>query len=173
MVGENRADVRRAVVELRRTLTNMTRRHCAAYSTLDRQFRDHRRISTRTRHVTENLRNLPRRSRQASVHRLSARASNPREHKQKQHDTETIFAALMPVSNPNWLLGAARAQVSLQLTLPQRPNSRSRSPPFPVHCFPRADHHVASCIATTTSSTPRGRVAWHLRLSAMAKPPSE
>src|SRR5207237_8571763 len=55
MVGENRADVRQAVVELRRTLTNMTDASARSDQTLDVNSGNIDELLDNLRHVTENL----------------------------------------------------------------------------------------------------------------------
>jgi phospholipid/cholesterol/gamma-HCH transport system substrate-binding protein len=55
MVGENRADVRQAVVELRRTLTNMTDASARLDQTLDANSENIDELLDNMRRVTENL----------------------------------------------------------------------------------------------------------------------
>jgi len=79
MVGENRADVRQAVVELRRTLTNMTDATARLDQTLDVNSENIDELLDNLRHVTENLKEFT-----ATVKTRPytlIRATNPREHK--------------------------------------------------------------------------------------------
>ena len=79
MIGENRADVRQAVVQLRRTLTNMTDVTSRLDQTLDVNSENIDVVLDNMRHVTENLKEFT-----ATIkHRpyTLIRATNPREHK--------------------------------------------------------------------------------------------
>jgi phospholipid/cholesterol/gamma-HCH transport system substrate-binding protein len=79
MVGENRADVRQAVIELRRTLTNMTDVTARLDQTLDVNAENIDELLDNMRHVTENLKEFTAtiKSRPYTL----IRANNPREHK--------------------------------------------------------------------------------------------
>jgi len=79
MVGENRADVRQAVVELRRTLTNMTDATARLDQTLDVNSENIDELLDNMRHVTENLKEFT--STIKTRPYTLIRASNPREHK--------------------------------------------------------------------------------------------
>jgi phospholipid/cholesterol/gamma-HCH transport system substrate-binding protein len=79
VVGENRADVRQVVVELRRTLTNMTDATARLDQTLDVNSENIDELLDNLRHVTENLKEFT-----ATVKTRPytlIRATNPREHK--------------------------------------------------------------------------------------------
>ena len=79
MVGENRADVRKAVVELRRTLTNMTDASDRLDQTLAVNSENIDELLDNMRHVTENLKEFT-----ATIKTRPdtlIRASNPREHR--------------------------------------------------------------------------------------------
>jgi phospholipid/cholesterol/gamma-HCH transport system substrate-binding protein len=78
MVGENRADVRQAVVELRRTLTNMTDATARLDQTLDVNSENIDELLDNMRHVTENLKEFT--STIKTRPYTLIRASNPREH---------------------------------------------------------------------------------------------
>jgi len=79
MVGENRPDVRQAVIELRRTLTNMTDVSSRVDQTLDFNSDNIDELLDNLRHVTENLKEFTAtiKTRPYSL----IRATNPREHK--------------------------------------------------------------------------------------------
>jgi phospholipid/cholesterol/gamma-HCH transport system substrate-binding protein len=79
MVGENRADVRQAVVELRRTLTNMTDATARIDQTLDVNSENIDELLDNMRHVTENLKQFS--STIKTRPYTLIRASNPRQHK--------------------------------------------------------------------------------------------
>jgi len=79
MVGENRADVRQAVLELRHTLTNMTDATARLDRTLDVNSENIDELLDNVRHVTENLKEFTA-TIKARPYTL-IRASNPREHK--------------------------------------------------------------------------------------------
>jgi phospholipid/cholesterol/gamma-HCH transport system substrate-binding protein len=79
MVGENRADVRQAVVELRRTLTNMTDATARLDQTLDVNSENIDELLDNMRHVTENLKEFTATIKTRPYALI--RASNPREHK--------------------------------------------------------------------------------------------
>jgi phospholipid/cholesterol/gamma-HCH transport system substrate-binding protein len=79
MVGENRADVRQAVVELRRTLTNMTDVTARLDQTLDVNSENIDELLDNMLHVTENLKEFT--STIKTRPYTLIRASNPREHK--------------------------------------------------------------------------------------------
>src|SRR6266436_4696438 len=79
MVGENRADVRQAVVELRRTLTNMTDATARLDQTLDVNSENIDELLDNMRHVTENLKEFT--STIKTRPYTLIRASNPKEHK--------------------------------------------------------------------------------------------
>jgi phospholipid/cholesterol/gamma-HCH transport system substrate-binding protein len=79
MVGENRADVRQAVVELRRTLTNMTDVSAHLDQTLDVNSENIDELLDNLQHVTENLKEFTA-TIKARPYTL-IRATNPREHK--------------------------------------------------------------------------------------------
>jgi phospholipid/cholesterol/gamma-HCH transport system substrate-binding protein len=79
MIGENRADVRQAVVELRRTLTNMTDASARINQTLDVNSENIDELLDNMRHVTENLKEFT--STIKTRPYTLIRASNPREHK--------------------------------------------------------------------------------------------
>jgi phospholipid/cholesterol/gamma-HCH transport system substrate-binding protein len=83
MVGENRADVRQAVVELRRTLTNMTDATAQIDQTLDVNSENIDELLDNMRHVTENLKEFT--STIKTRPYTLIRASNPREHKTGEH----------------------------------------------------------------------------------------
>jgi phospholipid/cholesterol/gamma-HCH transport system substrate-binding protein len=79
LVGENRADVRQAVAELRRTLTNMTDLTAHLNQTLDVNSENIDELLDNFRHVSENLKEFTNtiKSRPYTL----IRSSNPREHK--------------------------------------------------------------------------------------------
>jgi ABC-type transporter Mla subunit MlaD len=79
MVGENRADVRQAVIELRRTLTNMTDASARIDQTLDVNSENIDELLDNVRHVTENLKEFTATIKTRPYTLI--RASNPREHK--------------------------------------------------------------------------------------------
>lgn len=79
MIGENRADVRQAVVELRRTLTNMTDLTARLDQTLDVNSENIDELLDNMRHVTENLKEFTATIKTRPYTLI--RASNPREHK--------------------------------------------------------------------------------------------
>jgi phospholipid/cholesterol/gamma-HCH transport system substrate-binding protein len=79
MVGENRADVRQAVVELRRTLTNTTDASARLDQTLDANSGNIDELLDNLRHVTENLKEFT--STIKTRPYTLIRATNPREHK--------------------------------------------------------------------------------------------
>jgi phospholipid/cholesterol/gamma-HCH transport system substrate-binding protein len=79
MVGENRADVRQAVVELRRSLTNMTDISARVDQTLDVNSENIDELLDNLQHVTENLKEF---TATIKTRRYTLiRATNPREHK--------------------------------------------------------------------------------------------
>jgi phospholipid/cholesterol/gamma-HCH transport system substrate-binding protein len=79
MVGENRTDVRQAVTELRRTLTNMTDASARIDQTLDVNSENIDELLDNLRHVTENLKEFTATIKTRPYTLI--RASNPREHK--------------------------------------------------------------------------------------------
>jgi phospholipid/cholesterol/gamma-HCH transport system substrate-binding protein len=79
LVGENRADVRQAVVELRRTLTNMTDASARLDQTLDVNSENIDELLDNMRHVTENLKEFTATIKTRPYTLI--RSSNPREHK--------------------------------------------------------------------------------------------
>ena len=79
MVGENRADVRQAVIELRRTLTNMTDATARLDQTLDVNSENIDELLDNLRHVTENLKEFTATIKTRPYTLI--RATNPREHK--------------------------------------------------------------------------------------------
>jgi phospholipid/cholesterol/gamma-HCH transport system substrate-binding protein len=79
MVGENRADVRQAIVELRRTLTNMTDASARIDHTLDVNSENIDELLDNLRHVTENLKEFTATIKTRPYTLI--RASNPRQHK--------------------------------------------------------------------------------------------
>lgn len=79
MVGENRADVRQAVIELRRTLTNMTDATARLDQTLDVNSGNIDELLDNMRQVTENLKEFTATIKTRPYTLI--RASNPREHK--------------------------------------------------------------------------------------------
>jgi phospholipid/cholesterol/gamma-HCH transport system substrate-binding protein len=79
LVGENRADVRQAVVELRRTLTNMTEASARLDQTLDANSENIDEMLDNMRHVTENLKEFTATIKTRPYTLI--RASNPRQHK--------------------------------------------------------------------------------------------
>ncbi len=79
LVGENRADVRQAVVELRRTLTNMTDASARLDQTLDANSGNIDEVLDNMRHVTENLKEFTATIKTRPYTLI--RATNPREHK--------------------------------------------------------------------------------------------
>lgn len=78
LVGENRADVRQAVVELRRTLTNMTDASARLDQTLDVNSENIDEVLDNVRHITENLKEFTATIKTRPYTLI--RASNPREH---------------------------------------------------------------------------------------------
>ena len=78
MVGENRADVRQAVVELRRTLTNMTEATARLDQTLDVNSENIDELLDNLRHVTENLKQFTATIKTRPYTLI--RATNPPEH---------------------------------------------------------------------------------------------
>ena len=78
LVGENRADVRQAVVELRRTLTNMTDASARLDQTLDVNSENIDELLDNMRHITENLKEFTATIKTRPYTLI--RASNPREH---------------------------------------------------------------------------------------------
>lgn len=78
MVGENRADVRQAVIDLRRTLTNMTDVTARFDQTLDANSENIDEILNNMRDVTENLKEFTATIKTRPYTLI--RASNPREH---------------------------------------------------------------------------------------------
>jgi phospholipid/cholesterol/gamma-HCH transport system substrate-binding protein len=79
LVGENRADVRQAVVELRRTLTNMTDASARLDQTLDANSENIDELLDNMRHVTENLKEFTATIKTRPYTLI--RATNPRQHK--------------------------------------------------------------------------------------------
>ena len=79
MVGENRADVRQAVIELRRTLTNMTDATARLDQTLDVNSENIDELLDNVRQVTENLKEFTATIKTRPYTLI--RATNPREHK--------------------------------------------------------------------------------------------
>jgi phospholipid/cholesterol/gamma-HCH transport system substrate-binding protein len=79
MIGENRADVRQAVIQLRRTLNNMTELTSHLNQTLDVNSENIDELLDNFRHVSENLREFTN-TIKARPYTL-IRSSNPREHK--------------------------------------------------------------------------------------------
>jgi phospholipid/cholesterol/gamma-HCH transport system substrate-binding protein len=79
LIGENRADIRQAVTELRRTLTNMTDLTAHLNQTLDVNSENIDELLDNFRHVSENLREFTN-TIKARPYTL-IRSSNPREHK--------------------------------------------------------------------------------------------
>lgn len=79
MVGENQADVRQAVIELRRTLTTMTDASARIDQTLDVNSENIDELLDNVRHVTENLKEFTATIKTRPYTLI--RASNPREHK--------------------------------------------------------------------------------------------
>ena len=79
MLGENRADIRQAVAELRRTLTNMTDLTAHLNQTLDTNSENIDELLDNFRHVSENLKEFTNtiKSRPYTL----IRSSSPREHK--------------------------------------------------------------------------------------------
>jgi phospholipid/cholesterol/gamma-HCH transport system substrate-binding protein len=79
MIGENRADIRQAVAELRRTLTNMTDLTSHLNQTLDVNSENIDELLDNFRHVSENLKEFTNtiKSRPYTL----IRSSNPREHR--------------------------------------------------------------------------------------------
>jgi phospholipid/cholesterol/gamma-HCH transport system substrate-binding protein len=79
LIGENRADIRQAVAELRRTLTNMTDLTAHLNQTLDVNSENIDELLDNFRHVSENLKEFTAtiKSRPYTL----IRSSNPREHK--------------------------------------------------------------------------------------------
>jgi phospholipid/cholesterol/gamma-HCH transport system substrate-binding protein len=79
LIGENRADIRQAVAELRRTLTNTTDLTSHLNQTLDVNSENIDELLDNFRHVSENLREFTNtiKSRPYTL----IRSSNPREHK--------------------------------------------------------------------------------------------
>jgi phospholipid/cholesterol/gamma-HCH transport system substrate-binding protein len=79
MVGENRADVRQAVIELRRTLTNMTDVSARVDQTLDANSENIDEVLDNMRRVTENLKEFTATIKTRPYTLI--RATNPRQHK--------------------------------------------------------------------------------------------
>jgi phospholipid/cholesterol/gamma-HCH transport system substrate-binding protein len=79
MVDENRADVRQAVLELRRTLTNMTDATARLDQTLDVNSENIDELLDNVRQVTENLKEFTATIKTRPYTLI--RATNPREHK--------------------------------------------------------------------------------------------
>jgi phospholipid/cholesterol/gamma-HCH transport system substrate-binding protein len=79
LVGENRADIRQAVAELRRTLANMTDLTAHLNQTLDVNSENIDELLDNFRHVSENLKEFTA-TIKARPYTL-IRSSNPREHK--------------------------------------------------------------------------------------------
>jgi phospholipid/cholesterol/gamma-HCH transport system substrate-binding protein len=79
MVGENRADVRQAVVDLRRTLTNLTDATARIDQTLDVNSENIDEVLDNMRHVTENLKEFTTTIKTRPYTLI--RATNPRDHK--------------------------------------------------------------------------------------------
>jgi phospholipid/cholesterol/gamma-HCH transport system substrate-binding protein len=79
VIGENRADIRQAVAELRRTLTNMTDLTAHLNQTLDTNSENIDELLDNFRHVSENLKEFTN-TIKARPYTL-IRSSNPREHK--------------------------------------------------------------------------------------------
>ncbi len=79
MVGENRADVRKAVVELRRTLTNMTDASARIDQTLDVNSENIDEVLDNMRRVTENLKEFTATIKTRPYTLI--RANNPPDHK--------------------------------------------------------------------------------------------
>jgi ABC-type transporter Mla subunit MlaD len=79
MVGENRADVRQAVIELRRTLNRMTDATARLDQTLEVNSENIDELLDNMRHVTENLKEFTATIKTRPYTLI--RASNPREHK--------------------------------------------------------------------------------------------
>jgi phospholipid/cholesterol/gamma-HCH transport system substrate-binding protein len=79
LIGENRADIRQAVVQLRRTLNNMTDLTAHLNQTLDVNSENIDELLDNFRHVSENLREFTN-TIKARPYTL-IRSSNPREHK--------------------------------------------------------------------------------------------
>ena len=79
MVGENRADVRQAVLELRRTLTNMNDASARLDQTLDANSGNIDEVLDNMRHVTENLKEFTATIKTRPYTLI--RATNPRQHK--------------------------------------------------------------------------------------------
>src|SRR5216683_2550306 len=79
LIGENRADIRQAVAELRHTLTNMTDLTAHLNQTLDVNSENIDELLDNFRHVSENLKEFTNtiKSRPYTL----IRSSNPREHK--------------------------------------------------------------------------------------------
>src|SRR6266446_4267299 len=79
LIGENRADIRQAVAELRRTLTNMTDLTAHLNQTLDTNSENIDELLDNFRHVSENLKEFTNtiKSRPYTL----IRSSNPREHR--------------------------------------------------------------------------------------------
>jgi phospholipid/cholesterol/gamma-HCH transport system substrate-binding protein len=79
MVGENRTDVRQAVIELRRTLTNMTDASARIDQTLDANSGNIDEVLDNMRRVTENLKEFTATIKTRPYTLI--RATNPRQHK--------------------------------------------------------------------------------------------
>ena len=79
IIGENRADVRQAVIELRRTLTTMTDLTARLDRTLEVNSENIDEVLENMRHVTENLREFTATIKTRPYTLI--RATNPREHK--------------------------------------------------------------------------------------------
>jgi phospholipid/cholesterol/gamma-HCH transport system substrate-binding protein len=79
MIGENRPDVRQAIIQLRRTLTNMTDASARLDQTLDVNSENIDELLDNLRHVTENLKEFTATIKTRPYTLI--RASNPKEHK--------------------------------------------------------------------------------------------
>lgn len=79
LVGENRADVRQAVIELRHTLTNLTDTTTKLDQTLDVNSENIDELLDNLRHVTENLKEFTATIKSKPYSLI--RATNPRDHK--------------------------------------------------------------------------------------------
>jgi phospholipid/cholesterol/gamma-HCH transport system substrate-binding protein len=79
MVGENRTDVRKAVIELRKTLTTMTDLTGRLDQTLDVNAENIDEVLDNLRHITENMKEFTNTIKTRPYTLI--RASNPREHK--------------------------------------------------------------------------------------------
>jgi phospholipid/cholesterol/gamma-HCH transport system substrate-binding protein len=79
LIGENRADIRQAVAELRRTLTNMTDLTAHLNQTLDTNSENIDELLDNFRHVSENLKEFTDTIKRRPYTLI--RSSNPKEHK--------------------------------------------------------------------------------------------